>query len=176
MIFSGKSIKIGLIVVSAISAGLWLMNRYRKVDNIMYEILLKSLLDHSVKEISVSDLVNQPERILLDARAKTEYEVSHIKDAVWVGFEEFEKNTVENIDRDKPIVVYCSVGYRSEKIAEKLEKLGYLNVSNLYGGIFEWINEGNMVVDNLGEATDEIHAYDEEWGIWLSKGKKVFTE
>ena len=38
------------------------------------------------------------------------------------------------------IVLYCSIGYRSEKIGEKLVEMGYGHVFNLYGGIFEWVN------------------------------------
>ena len=43
--------------------------------------------------------------------------------------------------------MYCSIGKRSEKVTQKLKKAGYNNVSNLYGGIFEWVNQGNEVVD-----------------------------
>ena len=56
------------------------------------------------------------------------------------GLKNLLKYKVEDIARESTIVVYCSVGYRSEKIAEELDKLGFTNVSNLYGGIFEWIN------------------------------------
>ena len=72
--------------------------------------------------------------------------------------------------------MYCSVGYRSEKISEKLEKLGYTNIYNLYGGIFEWKNVGKKVYDNKGQVTEKVHAYDNVWGRWLQNGEKCFDK
>ena len=66
--------------------------------------------------------------------------------------------------------MYCSVGYRSEKVSEKLIKAG----SNMYGSIFEWVNQGRPVYDSDGVPTDRVHAFDETWGAWLLKGEKVF--
>ncbi|MBC8047867.1 MAG: rhodanese-like domain-containing protein, partial [Fimbriimonadaceae bacterium] len=80
-----------------------------------------------------------------------------------------------SISNDEKIVVYCSVGYRSEKITEKLIAAGYTNVSNLYGGIFEWMNQENNIVDANGELTNKIHAYSKIWGVWLSEGEKVYN-
>ena len=100
--------------------------------------------------------------------------MSHLKDAKHVGYNNFEMKSVKDIPLDQSIVVYCAVGYRSEKIAEKLVKAGYKNVSNLYGGIFEWVNEGNPVYDASGKPTAKIHTYSSNWAIWVHKGEKVY--
>jgi hypothetical protein len=71
------------------------------------------------------------------------------------------------------VVVYCSVGYRSEKIAARLREMGFLEVYNLYGGLFEWVNRGNPVYRNE-QATRAVHGYSWTWGIWLRRGKKVY--
>lgn len=68
--------------------------------------------------------------------------------------------------KDKKIVVYCSIGYRSEKIAERIQAMGY-EVSNLYGSIFEWVNQGNQIVDNTGKETKELHTYNRKWSKWV---------
>ena len=115
--------------------------------NHAFDSMLQDLLSHSVPELSVSDCPSPSEAVFLDARAKSEYEVSHISGATWIGFTAFQKKALKQIDKDAPIVVYCSVGYRSEKITEKLRNMGYKNVSNLYGGIFAWKNQGKTVVD-----------------------------
>ena len=77
-------------------------------------------------------------------------------------------------DKNSELVVYCSLGIRSESIASKLKKAGYSNVFNLYGGIFEWKNNGFTVYNLENIETENIHAYSKDWGIWLKKGKKVF--
>lgn len=135
--------------------------------------MLNTLLDHSVPEISV-DEASKNEVVFLDARQLEEYEVSRIRDATFVGFDDFNLNKVADIPKDAEIIVYCSVGYRSEKIAEKLIEEGYQNVQNLYGGIFEWVNQGNEVVDKQGTPTPKVHAYNRIWGIWLKEGEKVY--
>jgi rhodanese-related sulfurtransferase len=146
-----------------------------KVESNAYQIMLNTLLSHTVKEISVSDpTIHSQTFTFLDAREKAEFEVSHIKNAIWVGYDDFDLKRVQNIDRKMPIIVYCSVGYRSEKVAEKLTKAGFTNVHNLFGGIFEWKNQDNSVVNLKGIMTENIHAYNKTWGVWLQKGHKLY--
>ena len=51
---------------------------------------------------------------------------------------------------------------------------GYSNVKNLYGGIFEWKNEGHPVYDSEGKETEKVHAFSKHWGKLLKEGKKVY--
>jgi predicted sulfurtransferase len=81
---------------------------------------------------------------------------------------------VAAIPRNTPVVVYCSVGYRSEQIGEKLLQAGFTDVHNLFGSIFEWVNQGYPVFKNQSEQTNRVHAYSRSWGIWLQKGVKVY--
>ena len=152
------------------------MQAQQSVKNSTYGLMLKTLLSHSVEEISVEAATELQNAVFLDTRAEKEFEVSHIKDATWVGYEEFKAAKVADLDKNQPIVVYCSVGYRSEKITEQLMDLGFTDVANLYGGIFEWVNQGNEVVDENGAISDKVHAFDKIWGVWLriSKENKVF--
>ncbi len=113
---------------------------------------------------------------LLDAREEEEFNVSHIKGAHYVGFSHFDQKKVSKIDKDEPVVVYCSVGYRSERIGEKLKKMGFETVYNLYGGIFEWKNQGYQVENQEGKETQKVHAYSKKWGKWLKAGEKVYEK
>ena len=151
----------------------WLSNA--QVNSKSYALTLNTLLDHSVREISVEEFArSESQYILLDAREKTEYEVSKIQGARFVGYDDFDIKLIQDIDRNANIVVYCSVGYRSEKVAERMEAAGFKHVSNLYGGIFEWKNQGFEVVGPKGQKTNKVHAFDRIWGIWLEKGEKVY--
>lgn len=145
-----------------------------QVESSAYNFTLKTLLSHSVPEVTVPQLKAMREVLLLDAREWNEYRVSHIKGAKFVGYDQFELEKLRSLDKKKKIVVYCSVGYRSEKISEKLKQAGFIDVSNLYGGIFEWVNQGNPVVDEKENTTENIHAYNKTWSIWLNKGVKVY--
>jgi len=98
----------------------------------------------TVPYIHVDALAATDSVLLLDTREKNEFNVSHLKDAIWVGYDTFDKKNITATITDKktPIVVYCSIGVRSENIGEILTKMGYSNVKNLYGGIFDWKNKG----------------------------------
>lgn len=140
-----------------------------------FDLLLKSMVKGTTPTISVQELKNKTTSpILLDAREKKEFDVSHLKGAKWVGYDTFSLETVKNLPKDTPIVVYCSIGVRSEKIGDKLREAGFTHVQNLYGSIFEWVNQGNPVYDNQNKPTKKVHAYNKMWGIWLSKGEKVY--
>lgn len=49
------------------------------------------------------------------------------------------------------VVLYCFIGYCSEKVVEQFWEWGFIKVYNLYGSIFEWVNQGYFVVDIIGE-------------------------
>ena len=132
------------------------------------------MLSHTVPEMGVlAAAAADSSFIFLDAREYKEYQVSHLKNAIHVGYDHFDLQKVQNLDKQSHIIVYCSIGYRSEKITEKLKNDGFANVSNLYGGIFEWVNQGHPVFDGKGK-TSKVHAYSRTWGIWLKKGVKVY--
>ena len=148
---------------------------FGQVESKKFDLLLKTILSHSVNEVYVDQVDDDDSTtVFLDAREKAEYAVSHIKNAIWVGYDDFDLNRVAEVDKNKKVIVYCSIGYRSEKVGEKLTIAGYKNVSNLYGSIFEWVNQDKPVYDLDGNITEKIHAYDKVWGIWLNKGKKVY--
>ena len=107
---------------------------------------------NTVKYISVEELAalieGNKEVKLLEARETSEYGISHLQDAIFVGYDNFEMTSIQDkIQPQDTLVVYCSIGVRSEQIGEKLKKAGYVNVYNLYGGMFEWFNKGYKVYD-----------------------------
>ncbi len=111
---------------------------------------------------------------VLDTREREEFNVSHLPRARWVGYDDFDLKRVANIPKTDTIIVYCSIGYRSERIGEKLKKAGYINVYNLYGGIFQWKNADGIVVTSTNDTTQRVHCYDKSWGRFLKKGEKVY--
>lgn len=145
--------------------------------NPKFEQKIEGLISHSIPTITCERLqkkLETPNLVLLDAREKEEFTTSHLKDAQWVGYTTFDRKQMEGINKDATIVVYCSVGYRSEKIGEQLKAMGYNKVYNLYGGIFEWTNRSYPLLNAQNQPTKAIHAYNKDWGRWLDKGNKVY--
>ena len=138
--------------------------------------VIKKFNNNSVPYIYVKDVAVNDSTLILDAREPQEYAVSKIPGAVYVGFNEFDISTVRNLvaDKKRKIIVYCSLGVRSERIGHKIKKAGYNNVFNLWGGIFEWKNEGKQVVDANNRVTENVHAYSKKWSAYLKKGIKIY--
>ena len=143
-----------------------------------YALMLKGIYKNTIPLLQPKQLfqeLNVPETkpLLLDTRSPAEYNVSHLAGARLVGFDAFDVSQLKDVPKNTPLVVYCSVGARSEKVGEQLQQAGYKNVRNLYGGIFEWVNQGSPVYNNKGK-TAKVHAYSSTWGIWLQEGEKVY--
>lgn len=74
--------------------------------------------------------------IIVDVRSPQEYKEGHINGAICIPEYDIKKEA-ENIlkNKNENIIVYCSTGQRSKKAQERLKKMGYNNVYNIYGGI-----------------------------------------
>ncbi|HEX5624967.1 MAG TPA: rhodanese-like domain-containing protein [Saprospiraceae bacterium] len=140
-----------------------------RISNPEYAGMLQKLLKHDVPEISCDSLFrNFSNFTLLDTRTAEEYQTSHLKAALFVDYDEFRLENLPLIPKDRPVVCYCSVGYRSEKITAVLRKAGYKQVYNLYGSIFEWANRGYPVFDSSGMQTRKVHGYNARWSRWIA--------
>lgn len=127
---------------------------------------LQTLLDEPGQVQSGQAQSERP--LLLDVREKEEYAVSHLKDAVLAASEKEALEALEGVPPDRPVVLYCSVGYRSSEMAGFLQKRGFEKVYNLEGSIFAWANEGRPVYRG-GERVQVVHPYDRVWGKLLKK-------
>lgn len=148
---------------------------FAQTANPAMDVMLKSLLSLTVPMVNGTAVDSMADAVLLDARERSEFDISHLRGARWIGYNDFQLPRVNDIDRSRPVIVYCSVGYRSEKIADKLHRAGFHRVYNLFGGIFDWVNRGRPVVDSTG-ITTRVHAYDRIWGVWLTRGEKVYND
>lgn len=142
-----------------------------------FDSLVNSLISSKVDTIGtvrLADRLQSEHIILLDARQKEEYDVSHLRGAEYVDYDDFDLSDVAHVPKSKTIVVYCSIGKRSGDIAERLKSAGYEDVFNLYGGIFDWTNRGMEVINDRNESVRCVHPYNSLWGIWINKYDKCY--
>lgn len=139
-----------------------------------YNAKLENTLSREVDDILVWDIVSSDNLVFLDTREKDEYQVSHIKNALWVGYSDFNVSRLKEISKKTKIIVYCTIGYRSELITKKLIEVGFKDVKSMIGGIIEWKNNGNKVYDSTDRETQMVHTYDRSWSIYLKKGSGVW--
>ena len=139
-----------------------------RVRNPEFNQKLTDLLRFDVPVVSVDSLYHhQDEYYLLDVRSPEEYKISHIQNARFINYDDPNWDPIINLPKDTPIVVYCSVGYRSEKFGNRLLQMGFTSVYNLYGSIFEWVNEGYPIVNLQQQETDKIHTYNKKWSKYI---------
>jgi len=105
-------------------------------------------------EISVDeakDLVRNDDRVMIvDVRSDGEMCLGHIKGARFLPPGLVKKEAKELFkEKDVPILVYCSTGDRSLRVAEKLRTMGFNNARSIGGGFNSWLKAGcEMVTDS----------------------------
>ena len=110
--------------------------------------------------------------LLLDARTSPEYQLSHLAGARRIDPIRPLLRHMEAFSRDTPIVVYCSVGYRSARVSRWLGRQGFTNVRNLEGSLFGWANNG-LPMEADGRPVKQVHPYNEFWGRLLEPAAKA---
>lgn len=115
-----------------------------------------------------------PRPLLLDVRTPAEFAVSHLSGAHRIDPEARAFPALDSLAPGTPIVTYCSVGWRSAAVAERLRAAGFTNVSNLEGSIFAWANAGHPVVRE-GRPVRQVHPYDAVWGRLLRRDLHAYT-
>ena len=106
--------------------------------------------------------------LLLDARSLEEYEVGHLRGAVHADSLDVALAARSAPGAGSTVVVYCSVGYRSSELVERLIAIGVDNVFNLEGSLFRWANEDRPVYRGA-ERVFEVHPYDADWASLLNR-------
>lgn len=138
-----------------------------------YQALLETIYESDFPTKMPGEIKDLSQYQVLDAREKHEFQVSHLDQANWVGYETFSLAQVAELDKQKPVLIYCTVGARSQDIGQQLIDAGFAQVYNLYGGIIQWANE-ELPLYKEKSPTNEVHTYSQLWGIWLKNGKKVY--
>lgn len=128
----------------------------------------------AVRHIGTRELARRMEggrtnrTVLLDVREPGEFAVSHIRGARRAVNRKEALAALSSTPKDTPIVAYCSVGYRSARLAMALHAAGYTNIVNLRGSIFQWANEGRPLYRGRKEVKT-VHPYDLVWGQLLER-------
>jgi rhodanese-related sulfurtransferase len=96
---------------------------------------------------NVEGLKNQlktPQTLLVDVREPSEYRSGHIPNAINIPLRTLTQN-LDQIARDRPVVLYCSSGYRSAMGVMTLHLLGYENVQGFPPSFAGWKNAGEAI-------------------------------
>ncbi len=80
---------------------------------------------------------------LIDVRTPEEYNEGYITNAQNINFlAPTFSDAIKNLDKKKPVIVYCKSGRRSGKSIKKLLEAGFKEIYDLEGGFTKWKQDG----------------------------------
>ncbi len=89
----------------------------------------------------VNSIRNNPDVVLIDVREQWEYDAGHIPGVKLIPLGTL-PNRLNEIPKDKFVVMTCRSGNRSGQATKFLRDNGFDNVHNMQGGISQWQQEG----------------------------------
>jgi Rhodanese-related sulfurtransferase len=86
---------------------------------------------------ALKSIVKTDNPLLIDVRQPAEYASGHIPNAINIPLQTLAEN-LDQIPKDRPVVLYCTSGYRTGMGVMTLEMLGYTNVQAFPPSIQGW--------------------------------------
>lgn len=98
---------------------------------------IKSISTQNLKQLLAKKNIQ-----LLDVRTPNEVNQGSIKTAIFINYfdEDFKEQSLEKLNKTKPVYLYCRTGNRSGKAAKILKENGF-EVYNVLGGYTKWKQE-----------------------------------
>jgi rhodanese-related sulfurtransferase len=173
--FTRKALFVSLLVALGARAGEPLAPHEIELGKMIVKVRQKF---PGVKQLSTTNLAawladaSRPQPQLLDVRTPKEYAVSHLVGARQISPNAKAEAVLDTLDQQRPVVVYCSVGYRSCQFVERLQAAGLVQVMNLEGSIFAWANE-DRPLEQDGQPATKVHPYDKVYGRMLKPERRA---
>jgi len=100
-----------------------------------------------VAPVEFSEVISQPDVIILDVRTPDEFNAGHIANAININLEGSDfSSEVSKLDKNATVAVYCRSGNRSGVATEQMAELGFTDMYDMQGGIVDWEAAGGPVV------------------------------
>ena len=98
-------------------------------------------LNADTKDVWVEEfklLIEKHDGVILDVRTPVEVASGRIAESINMNYHADFASKVAQLDKTKPVYVYCASGGRSGRAAHDLNKMGFTTVYNLLGGFGAW--------------------------------------
>ena len=89
------------------------------------------------------------EELVLDVREDDEWAAGHVPGSTHIPMSGL-LGRLDEVPKDRDVVVVCRVGARSAQVAAYLRQHGWENVRNLDGGLVDWVRSGGDLVTDSG--------------------------
>lgn len=101
-----------------------------------------------VSPAEATNLINRQDAVIIDVRSFDEFVKGHLPNAKNFPAETFlqDVDKIRELQKDKPLLLYCTSGLRSQRAAKELKNLGFTLLHNLADGINAWINANYPII------------------------------
>lgn len=99
----------------------------------------------NVQLISVEEMKDQlrlDDVQVIDVRSQTDFSEAHIIKAKNLVYDDKFAEKIANLDKSKPVIVYCTTGHTSAEAVKLLKEHGFKKIYDLEGGLEKWVLEG----------------------------------
>ena len=136
----------------------------------LLKFIFRTWLFRDVEHLRVEDFMENPDKFLvIDCREQVEYQTSSIENSINLPGFHIKKSDIEELLDSRPVLFYCSIGYRSSLAARNFRtEFPERQVFNLNGGLFEFANLGYR----QGDGKTKVHGYNEKWSKLLKSELK----
>lgn len=107
----------------------------------LFLIVKRFLPTKGITNISTTDLkivLNDKNKQFVDVRTPGEFKGNHIRGFKNIPLQQLAQKAEKELTKDKEVIVICQSGMRSQKASKMLKNLGFLNVTNVRGGMSAW--------------------------------------
>ena len=131
----------------------------------IYYTLTDLIVPNTISKKSLTN-IKTDDYLVLDCRELEEYKTSHLPNAYWLGEDSLFWNRLpKNVT--KPILIYCSIGYRSSFVGKQISDSLHIEIYNLEYGIFNYNYLKKPLLDSLENSTTTVHPFSPLWGIFV---------
>lgn len=116
-------------------------NGFKKVYNAQ-----DGMEEHDYKKVTYENITGEEfekmvsenkDAVIVDVRDAKDYNKSRVANSINIPIDEFEEKYKE-LDKEKDVLIYCSIGRRSAQAANTLKENGYEKVYNAVDGVKEY--------------------------------------
>jgi phage shock protein E len=94
--------------------------------------------DAAISPTQAASLIKENKHLqLIDVRTPGEYADGHLAGAKLIPLQEIARR-ISEIDKSKPVLLYCRTGHRSGSALEILQEQGFTEAKHMAGGINAW--------------------------------------
>ena len=132
---------------------------------------------NNIDIVSLTEIKASNDIIILDVRTEEERKKGFLYNSTHIDYyDDLFHEKINLLDKEKSIYIYCKVGGRSSKAAEKITQAGFKKAYNLEGGFMKWVDHSLPIEsDSYNNLSQEFNSAYLDSVIALNKNTLIYV-